>query len=108
MGLTQDDKGATLVNVSINKRLTVLTKAGNYSPTSADDVILCTATLTISLPAAVNNVGMGLFVKNIGATGTIVTVDANASELIDNSLTITLDTMESVLITCDGNGWWII
>ena len=70
--------------------------------------VLCSATLTVNLPAAASNTGRIYNIKNIGAAATI-TIDPNASETIDGATTYTLTTQyESVTIQCDGTAWFIL
>jgi hypothetical protein len=75
--------------------------ASNYT-------VLCSATLTVNLPAAASNTGRIYNIKNIGAAATI-TIDPDASETIDGATTYTLTTQyESVTIQCDGTAWFIL
>jgi hypothetical protein len=88
----------------------VLSKSANYTVSTSDGanvVVLCTNTITITLYAASGNSGKVVNVKNNG-TGTI-TIDANASELIDGALTKTISAQYTNLsLVCDGTGWAII
>jgi hypothetical protein len=75
--------------------------ASNYT-------VLCSATLTVNLPAAASNTGRIYNIKNIGAAATI-TIDPDASETIDGATTYTLTTQyESVTLQCDGTAWFIL
>ena len=62
-----------------------------------------TNSITVSLPAAASNQGRYVTVKNSG--GGTVTVDANASELIDGVTTVTLTSNQAITIQCTGSGW---
>ena len=88
----------------------VLSKSANYTVQTTDGaevLVLCTNTITITLYAASGNSGKVVHVKNNG-TGTI-TIDANASELIDGSLTKTISAQyTNFSLVCDGTGWAII
>lgn len=88
----------------------ILSKSANYTVQTSDGsnvVVLCTNTITITLYAASGNTGKIINVKNNG-TGTI-TIDANASELIDGALTQTISAQYTNLtLVCDGTGWAII
>ena len=88
----------------------VLSKSANYTVQTSDGsnvVVLCTNTITITLYAASGNSGKIVNIKNNG-TGTI-TIDANASELIDGALTQVIPTQYvSLSLVCDGTGWAII
>jgi hypothetical protein len=103
---TEDADGAILINAVLSQILTFRTTASNDSPTSSDVVLLCSATLTVSLPAVAANSGMGLFIKNIGV-GT-VTVDANGSELIDGQLTQLLNPNDTMFIMSDAAQWRVL
>jgi hypothetical protein len=88
----------------------IVTKTGDYTATTSDDVILCNAAaLTITLYAASGNSGEVLYIKNLHATGT-VTIDANSAETIDGALAKYLAGVqyESLTIVCDGSNWHII
>lgn len=64
--------------------------------------------VTVNLPAAANNNRRWVHVKKLGTTGN-VTIDANASELIDGATTLVISTQyQSYLVVCDGTGWHII
>jgi len=96
------DSDSTPVTVST----AVHTTAIGYTPTATDWLIVCTATLTVTLPTAVGLTGKELVVKNAG-TGT-VTVDAYSTQLIDGSLTQILGAADSVTIVSTGTGWVIV
>ena len=63
-----------------------------------------TGTTTITLPAAVD-AGDGFPVGIVNNGSATVTVDGNASELINGSTSITLAANEALVITCDGSSW---
>jgi len=71
-----------------------------------DDVIVCNGTTyTVTLPAASGNAGRVLYIKR-NSSGTI-TIDGNASETIDGSLTLSLSTtLASAVLVCDGSNWF--
>ncbi len=87
-------------------------KTADYTATASDHTIDCTAnTFTVTLPAAAGCTGRIYNIKNSG-TGTI-TVDGNASELIDGSLTITIPpgsagAYPNLQIQSTGTGWIIL
>lgn len=84
----------------------VHTTAIGYTPTATDWLIVCTATLTITLPTAAGLTGKELVVKNSG-TGT-VTVDGYSTQTIDGSLTQILGPSDAVTIVSTGTGWVIV
>jgi hypothetical protein len=61
--------------------------------------------VTVTLPAAASHSGREYRLKNIGA-GT-VTIDANASELIDDATTLALAQWDAVFLYCNGTQWFI-
>ena len=68
-----------------------------------------TAAFTITLPAAATNTGRIYVIKKVDSTANIVTIDANASETIDGSLTTTLTTQyQRITIQSNGTGWDMI
>lgn len=87
----------------------IVAKTANYTATASDFTITCDASggaFTITLPAAASHTGRIYNIKNTGATGT-VTIDANASETIDGSLTIAISTQyDNVQIQSNGTTWW--
>lgn len=86
----------SITSVSVNTTLT----ANHYT-------VLVSGTTTITLPAAASHNKRIYNIKNVGV-GT-VTIDANASETIDGSLTQVLSLSNSNLtIQCDGTGWYIL
>lgn len=103
----------TLTSPTINAptisgiKLAVSTVTTTYSVTSSDDIVLCSGTFTVTLPAASSSTNKVVYIKNI-SNGT-VTVDGNSSETIDGSTTYTItDQYESVTLICDGSAWYIL
>lgn len=98
----------SLKTVSAAAPRVVVTLAGNYTAVIGDDTILCNGTLTVTLPAVSSNlIGKQYIITNIG-TG-VVTVDANASELISGQLTQSIVTRyDSMTLECDGSAWYIV
>jgi len=96
--------GANIGNISTITSSTTLT-ATHY-------VVLCNATsgnITITLPAASNNNRRIYNIKKTDSTGNSITIDGNASETIDGTLTKSLNLQyESLTIICDGSNWHII
>lgn len=83
-------------------RLPVATKAGDYTLTTADNVVVFTATATATLPAAT---GTGQTYRIICRAGTL-TIDANASETIIGELTQVIYPGENLILSDVGNGVW--
>lgn len=90
----------------------IATKSAAYTATPADDVLLVDASgaaRTITLPAVASSANMSLTVKKIDTSANTVTVDANASELIDGALTVVLPNQwDGITIVCDGAAWYIV
>lgn len=80
--------------------------------TTTDYTKLCDATsgaFTVNLPAAASNTGRLYNIKKTDSSANAITVDANASELIDGATTYSLLVQyESVSIQCDGTGWNVL
>jgi hypothetical protein len=87
-------------------------KTAAYTANGNDYVIRCNATtaaFTVTLPAAASNTGRAYVIKKTDNSANAVTIDANASELIDGSLTVALTTLNQVVrICCNGTGWDVI
>lgn len=80
------------------------TKSSDYTITANDHTINCTSgTFTVTLPSAAGITGRMYVVKNVGA-GTI-TVDADGTQTIDGSLTVTLNQYDSAMLQSDGANW---
>ena len=98
--------------ITASETPSVTTKTGDYLAAITDDVILVNATsndVDITLPAVASSSSMLISVKRIDGSGYAVTIDANASELIDGEETQTIDYQYDCLtIVCDGSAWYII
>jgi len=82
-------------------------KTGAYSIAAPGDqgkFFSVTGTTTITLPA-VADAGDGFPVVIVNNGSATVTVDGNASELINGSVSIALAPTDALVITCDGSGW---
>ena len=82
------------------------TQTTTYTILSSDSVVYCNGTFTATLPSAVGLGGKVLWVKNIG-TG-IVTLDADGTETVDESLSATIGAKEALTVSSDGVEWWIL
>jgi hypothetical protein len=92
--------------------LPIVNKTGAYTATSSDHTITCnatSATFTITLPTASGITGRMYVIKKMDSSGNAITIDANASETIDGSLTRSLNLQyESITIQSDGTNWYIL
>lgn len=97
--------------VDISQALTTTITTGT-TLTRSHRTVLCNASgaaFTVTLPAAANCKYQIYEIKKIDSTGYDVTIDGNASELIDGSLTKVLYTQnEAITIQSDGTNWNII
>jgi len=77
-------------------------------------VLLCDATtaadvITVTLPAASGCANWVKTVKKIDSGADEVVIDANSTETIDGSETVTLSAQyDYATIICDGTAWWIV
>ncbi len=83
-----------------------------FTGTGDETTILCDATsaaFTVTLPAAASYTGKHYYIKKIDSSVNAVTVDGNASETIDGSVTTTINTRyECVKIVSDGTNWHLL
>ena len=74
---------------------------------ASHNIVLCTASLTITLPTAANIVGRQYTIKNV--SNNPITINTTSCETIDGSLSITLSNQHKyVTIVSDGSNWFII
>ncbi len=84
--------------------VTILSTNTNITSVYQNNLINCTAVLTLTLlEAATAEEGFIISVKNTSAGD--VTIDPDGSELIDGNATLLLPAGQSVMITCNGTGW---
>ena len=80
-----------------------------YAALATDTMILVNCSggaRTINLPAASGLTGKVYYIKKIDSSTNAITVDGNASEVIDGELTQTITGQyTSMSIVCDGSGW---
>lgn len=91
--------------------LSVVAKTTTYTATVTDRIITCSTASgwTLTLPAASGNSGLKYYIKKTSSDLNALTIDGNASETIDGSLTTTINTQyEAVEIVCDGSNWHIL
>lgn len=104
--LGTDGTKATALATLNSLLATYVSKSTNYSVVVGDrgKLINCTASLTITTPAAATvGAGFAFGVRNSGV-GT-VTIDGNAAELVDGAATIAIAAGESALIVSTGTAW---
>ena len=85
------------------------TITGNTTLDGTYNLVLCNSAsnFTINLPACATNTGRRYKIKNIN-TG-IITIDANASELIDGQLTTIISNIyDCIELFCNGAQWFIL
>ena len=97
--------------------LTAITSIANadspYSILDTNGTILCDCTagaITVNLPAVSGeDAGRTFTIKKIDASGNAVTVDGNASEVIDGATTQTLSAQwDFITIKTNGSAWYIV
>jgi hypothetical protein len=90
----------------------VVSKTAAYTATSAEDVILCSASggaWTLTLPAAALHSGRHYAIKKTDSSTNAITIDGNGSETIDGALTVALSMQyEALTLVSDGSNWSII
>lgn len=80
---------------------------GNYTASSADDVILATGTITVTLPTAVGIAGKRITVKNVGV-GTITVARTSAQTIDATAADVSMATAKQAReFASDGTGWQI-
>ena len=86
--------------------------SANYTMTLNDTVILVDATggnKTITLKPVDQCKHKRLVIKKIDTSGNTVTIDGNASEVIDDATTYVISTAyTSIDLVSDGTKWWIV
>ena len=86
-------------------KLNVVTKGANHSVLPGEDVILVTAVVTITLPAALNNEGRPISVKVI-APGVTATVNTDGGNL-EGSASQFIEEYDGISCVSDGTDWWV-
>lgn len=103
IALTIAQAWAMLATVkSSGRKQAVAIKAGDYTLTASDEVVVFTATATATLPAAT---GSGQTYRIVCRAGAL-TIDANGSETIIGELTQTLTAGDDLIITDTASGIW--
>lgn len=90
----------------------IVSKAGAYTATDSDIIIVCDASsgaFTITLPTAVGRRGKAFYIKKTDATANAVTIDADGAETIDGALTQVIAMQyNSLSLVSDGSNWHIL
>lgn len=85
-----------------------VTAATTLTSTAFGKMHVCSGTsanYTVDLPAASGNAGKVIGFRMSSALTKLVTIDPNASELVDTDTTVILFAQESAVFMCDGTGW---
>jgi len=103
----QDSNAArALVDLATSRLITTYSSPQTLDYT-VDDLVLVSGTTTLTLPAAATR--MQFVIKKTDSNATTVTLDGNASETIDGSVTFAItEQYSSVTICSDGSNWHII
>jgi hypothetical protein len=96
-----------------NFRYNETAKTTSYTLTTSDSIIRADASagaFTLTLPAASANAGLTYTIirTDVVESVNLLTIDANASELIAGNLTYILYPSDVITIECDGTGWNMI
>lgn len=86
----------------------VQVKSGGYAAVVSDNMSILhfTATATLDLPAAAT-AGNGYMVIVSVAASQSVTIDGNASEVINGATTASIDNRDIALVFCTGSEWYM-
>jgi hypothetical protein len=83
-----------------------------FSSSKTDDTLLVdttSGTVTVNLPPAALSEGRQIIIKKTNSEPTLITIDANASELIDGETTLVLWAPYDVVdLVCTGTGWNVL
>lgn len=97
---------------AIGGPVAISVKNANYTAQLTDNVLLGDASggaIIFTLPSAASAAGQVFFFKKIDATGNVVTVKGNLTELIDGSNTQLLSSQYvAITVVSDGTQWWAI
>jgi len=85
----------------------IVTTGSPYTITATDNVILCTAIVTISLPTANGIAGRVYLIRNLTASNGL-TINAIAGEKIETSQSYPLAANKAIELISDGVSWYII
>jgi hypothetical protein len=100
---TVDNVGGTS-STAFGSDVQILTTNTTVNNTFANAALVCTSPLTLSLLAAAD-AGEGFYVSVRNASAGNVTIDPDASELIDGASSLTIRSGFSALVICTGTAW---
>lgn len=90
----------------------VVAKTTTYTVADTDHVVKCDATsaaFTVTLPPAGAQTGRLLHIKKVDSSANRITIDGNASELVEDAVTQQLIYQgENLMLQSDGTQWWVI
>lgn len=95
--------GTLLRQLTMGKR-SIVEISGNYTVDLNDEVVVCTAPLTVSLYSAIDNKGMSFEILNRSAGN--VTVTAFGTELIESGNTVIVASNTNIKLICNGTKWY--
>jgi hypothetical protein len=88
---------------------TIVSKSANYGLGINDQIVLCTAVMTATLPNTVGIAGRQYTIKRTFSGGSAVTVGTTSSQTIDGVTTYSLAAQwQFVTVVSDGANWLII
>jgi len=97
----------TASNGTVVETYNISTVSESATLTNSHTTLICSGTITLTLPAAAGNVGKVYHIHN-KFTGT-VTIDGNGAETINGSTTAVISVQyNAVTIISDNIEWWII
>lgn len=90
----------------------VVAKTTTYTVVDTDHVVKCDAgggAWTVTLPPAGANTGRLIHIKKTDSSANRITIDGNASELVEDATTQQLIYQgENLMLQCDGTQWWVL
>lgn len=92
--------------------LTWVNKTASFTPSSSEAACYSidgtSGNVLVSMPAAASNAGVTWVFKRVDESANAVTLDPNASELIDSFTTLELNAWESLTLSSNGTKWLLI
>lgn len=106
-GVTDVWPASTLAAISPIRKVTTAVTVNTIDFTIMGDTT--TAAFTITLPPSASSTNRILTFKKVNSGGNALTIKGNASELIDGTNTLVINTQYAFQqIQCDGTQWWTI